>query len=124
LQGWGGLQLEWNSMDADACPYSGSAFAPAATGAPYQCVTVSPGASYTFSGWFKNQPGASYRCYAHGWTGAGCTETFMGAGEGLSGNETSWTYKWMAVQVPSAVVSISVQCDNTGTYVDKLYLGP
>jgi hypothetical protein len=109
-------------MDADGCPYSGSANILSASGNPSACVNVTPGGSYNFGGWFRNLDGMLYNCYVATYTGADCTGT-SGTGINFTGTETAWTYRAGPIPTSSSVMSMQVRCDaNANTYVDKLFL--
>jgi hypothetical protein len=82
-----------------------------------------PGTSYGFGGWFKNRPDRFFHCTAYVWSGQGCTGQVLAA-PGIEGDETSWTYKSVVVDVPASGTSIGVNCDSTGTLMDKLFLTP
>jgi hypothetical protein len=107
------------------CPYSGSAQVVFSQG-PSQCVVVVPGTAYNFGGWFKNADGKFYDCYLVPHGDANCSaaapDPLMTDGA-LTGMETSWTFKYVSVQVPMSVRSVYLVCDaNANTYIDKLFL--
>jgi len=123
LANWGGAGAEWNSMDVDDCPYSGSVRVNTASGAPYQCVAVVAGTTYVYTAWYRNQPDKLTFCDFFAWSGPNCTGDVVGVESLIRGRETVWTYQSVTVLAPPGAVSARVQFDATGTYMDRISFG-
>jgi hypothetical protein len=122
IKGVGTTGIQWSSQDVDGCPFSGSVQVLSGLGNPSQCVAVTPGASYTFGGWFRNLDGNAYTCALSVWSGPNCTGT-TGASANLSGSETIWTFRTFPLDVPANDVSLKIICEaNQNTFIDKLSL--
>lgn len=134
ISGWGDQGLQWSSDDADGCPYSGSIQVVGDSGSnPSTCVNVTPGAVYTWGGWFKNPKaggvGGFFDCALLLDSMPNCTgpeDEFTNIGNIVAdGTETTWTRKSSPVIVPSTVHSLRLFCDfDINTFVDKLFFSP
>jgi hypothetical protein len=126
LTGWSipAVASQWSSQDVDGCPFSG-AFQVISSGLGLaQCVAVTPGANYSFAGWFRNPTAALYFVSFLAASDANCSTSVPGLiAESLSGTETDWTFRLAAVSVPSTANHLRISIDtNSGLFVDKLSL--
>jgi hypothetical protein len=127
LSNWGRTAyFQWNSQDADGCPYSGSIQILSASGDPQRCVAITPGASYTIGGSFKNADGNFWTCYFSLYVGVNCppAEAPPIAGS-FRGTNTAWAVQSTFFQAPADSASLLFYCDSTAnSFVDKLFLSP
>jgi hypothetical protein len=126
LTGWSNpaIASQWTSQDVDGCPFSGAFQLIGGGLGLQQCVAVTPGANYTFGGWFRNPTGALYVVSFLGASDANClTSAPAPITESLNGSETDWTFRSTGVSVPSTTNHIQILIDaNPGLFVDKLSL--
>jgi hypothetical protein len=138
LSGWTkhtptGTSITWVSMDAESCPYSGSAkiVFDSTQGATNQatltqCVAVT-GGDYNFSFRGQSDSNAAF-CQVDWYSGAGCTGTVLQAGNPfVDGQWDSWTDS--SSTNPGAATSALITCTGAppigGTvstaYIDMVY---
>jgi hypothetical protein len=126
VSGWNNpaIASQWTGQDVDGCPFSGSFLVMGSGLGLAQCVAVTPGANYIFSGWFRNPNGTPYIASFAGASDENCLTAAAAPTAGdLSGTETNWTFRSTIVSVPSTTNHIRIEIDtNSGLFVDKLSL--
>jgi hypothetical protein len=128
LNGWSNpaVASQWTGQDVDGCPFSGAMQVIGAGLGLTQCVAVTPGAAYTFAGWFRNPDAVGYIVSFIGFSDANCTvvsDPVISAG--FSGSETTWTFKSTSVEMPVNGNHVRIEIDtNPNLFVDKLSLSP
>lgn len=140
ISGWnqeaGPGGFSWQPDDYEKCPFSGSAYISTPAGYSqrlWQCVAISPHASYDFGVRYHTAEGAYAHCDVDIYPGANCTGTatnvaaglWLNVGWGPGGNDV--IYKFDSGLSASAMVSCYNGADfgvDAAFYIDQIYLTP
>ncbi|MBN2573531.1 MAG: hypothetical protein JXP73_03110 [Deltaproteobacteria bacterium] len=108
--------------DSEGCPGSNALYVPNSEQDPWQCVSLTPGATYWLGGSFKGGDGNGF-VRIRFCTGSGCTGSCDTTQDVGAGNPANWTIRYTNFVSPGGYVSGQVGLYGLGNqYMDQIFV--
>ena len=130
LSGWSGYATAktWSSLDAEACPGSGSLATVNGEDQIQQCVPVSAGTSYNVGFQYKQSVAGSFTCYITFFAGPTClSDDEISSLPYISPTSTgsNWQPYSSVVTAPAGAAGLQILCGSAGvSNLDEFYVNP